>query len=199
MGEDELQAMLRFYKAMADESRLKLLGVLARQECSVEELATLLRLKEPTISHHLAKLRAVGLVRMRVQGTTHLYRLDGDALREVNRAVLTPERMTSLVGDFEGEAWQRKVLRDFVEGERLKQIPASQKKRSVILAWLVERFEHERRYTEREVNEIITRHHPDPATLRREMVDTGLMQREQSIYWRVDEPATAGQPQAAVT
>jgi hypothetical protein len=36
------------------------------------------------------------------------------------------------------------------------------------------------------VNEIIQRHHPDSATLRRELIGAGLMQREGGVYWRVE-------------
>jgi hypothetical protein len=48
----------------------------------------------------------------------------------------------------------------------------------VILRWLATQSDEGRRYTEREVNEIVQRHHPDFATLRRELVGARLMQRE---------------------
>ena len=189
MGEEALQVVLRFFKALADESRLRLLGVLAERERSVEELAALLNLKAPTVSHHLNKLKELGLVRMRAEGTTHLYALDGEALRTMSKDVLTPEKMVSLVDDVEGEAWERKVLKDFFEGERLKEIPASRKKRLVVLKWLAGRFEPGRPYSEREVNEVIKRYHPDAATLRRELIAARhpLMRRERGVYWRPAE------------
>jgi predicted transcriptional regulator len=188
MGEEALQVVLRFFKSLADASRLRMLGILADRECSVEELASLLDLKAPTVSHHLNKLKELSLVRMRQEGTTHLYTLDADALRALSKDVLTPEKMVSLADDVEGEAWERKVLRDFFEGERLKEIPASRKKRTIVLRWLAARFEPGVRYTEREVNEILRRHHPDSATLRRELIASAhaLMRRERGLYWRVD-------------
>jgi hypothetical protein len=39
-------------------------------------------------------------------------------------------------------------------------------------------------YREVEVNEMLKPYHPDTATLRRELVGAGLLQREQSVYWR---------------
>src|SRR5438067_326749 len=146
MGEEALEVVLRFFKSLADESRLRLLGILAARERSVEELASLLDLKPPTVSHHLNVLKELGLVRMRREGTTHLYSLDTDALRTLSRDVLTPEKMVSLADDVEGAAWERKVLRDFFEGERLKEIPASRKKRRIILRWLTNRFQPGVRY-----------------------------------------------------
>ena len=56
------EKLLGFFKAMADESRLRIIGLLAHRERSVQELAAALDLKEPTVSHHLAILKAQGLV-----------------------------------------------------------------------------------------------------------------------------------------
>jgi predicted transcriptional regulator len=192
MGEDALRLVLQFFRALADASRLRLLGILAERECSVEELATLLDLKSPTVSHHLSKLKELGLVRMRQEGTTHLYSLDEAALRALSKEVLTPEKLVSLADDVEGDAFERKVLRDFFEGERLKSIPTvhkqhGRKKLDIVLRWLADRFQPGVCYTEREVNEILKRHHPDTATLRRELVAAGrgLMRREGGVYWRL--------------
>jgi hypothetical protein len=194
MSDDDLQYLLTVYKTLADESRLKILGVLATRECSVEELAAILKLREPTVSHHLGKLRRdLSLVQMRTEGTAHLYRLNEQALRGIQRSGPTRERLASLADDLEGEAWERKVLRDFFEGERLKEIPASRKKRLVVLRWLVARFEPERPYPEVEVNAVLKRHHPDAATLRREFIGYGLMTRDDGIYRRPNEGGGSGQ------
>ncbi len=186
MGEEEQQAALQFFRALADESRLKIVGLLAHGERSVDALADALHLKAPTVSHHLAKLRDAGLVQMRAEGTMHFYRLDMQIVRQMSRNILTPERIASLADDEQGDAWDRKVLRQSFEGERLKQIPASRKKRDVILNWLAGRFAVGSRYPEKEVNEIIKRHHEDSATLRRELIDGGWMERENGVYWLVD-------------
>jgi predicted transcriptional regulator len=185
MSQDDLHTLLQFYKVLADETRLKMIGLLAGRECSVEDLAATLGVREPTVSHHLTKLKALNLVRMRAEGTSHLYRLDGEALRAANKDLLTREKLAALVDDIDGDAWERKVLRDFFEGERLKEIPASRKKRAVVLAWLADRFAPDARYPEAAVNEIIKRHHPDSATLRRELIGGGWMARENNVYWRL--------------
>ena len=194
MGQEEFQELLRLFKALADQSRLRIVGILAGRECSVQELATMLAIREPTVSHHLAKLKEAGLVRMRAEGTSHLYWLDGEALRAANRALLTREKLATLVDDLDRDSWERSVFRAFFEGERLKEIPASRKKRQVVLEWLAARFEPGRRYPERLVNEIIKRHHPDSATLRRELIGAGLLAREAGVYWRPSEqlPTEAG-------
>ena len=185
MGQEELQRLLDFFKGLADENRLKMLGLLADQEYSLDELATLLNLKPPTVSHHLAKLKALGLVEMQAEGNIHFYRLNTAALNATNKLLLSPERMASLVDDIEGDDWERRVIRDLFDGPRLKVIPMNSKKRAVVLRWLANRFEYGIRYQESEVNEILKRHHPDWAYWRRELAGARLLAREKGVYWRV--------------
>lgn len=185
MPEADFQMLLQFFKVLADETRLKLLGLLAHREHSVEELAAQLQLKTPTVSHHLAKLKELGLVGMRPEGNTHMYWLDAEALRSSSKGLLSSGKMASLVDDEAGDAWERKVLKDFFEGTRLKEIPASRKKRSVVLKWFATQFEYGVRYSEKQVNEIIQCHHEDASSIRRELIGEKLMQRESGVYWRV--------------
>jgi len=187
MTQPNFQTLLDFFKALANESRLKLVGLLAQREHSVEELAAMLQIKEPTVSHHLTKLKELNLVQMRPDGNTHFYQLNQDALQELSKAVFSPDRIATFATGVDDDAWEEKVLRTFFEGDRLKEIPASRKKRWVILKWLVNRFEMGELYPERSLNEIIKRSHPDTATLRREMVGYRMMQRENGVYWRMPE------------
>lgn len=185
----EIKTAVEYLKLLANETRLRLLGILAHRDRSVGELAEMVGLKEPTISHHLARLHEAGLVQMRADGNTHFYGLSVETLQQLNRELFTPERMVSLAGHDAADAWDRKVLGTFLDGDRLTKIPDIRKKREVILRWLAERFEHGRRYPEPELNEIIKRHHPDTATLRRELIGAKLMARENGVYWRVADAA----------
>lgn len=180
MQQDE---MLGYLKVLADASRLRILGVLANHPASVEEIAVAVKLKTPTVSHHLTKLKQFGLIRMEADGTTHIYHLNAGGLEKLNRN-LQPEQIRSW-GPVESNYWEAKILHDFVDGETLKEIPASRKKRQVILAWLVGKFAADARYPESQVNEIIGRHHPDFATLRRELIASKLMARDNGVYWRL--------------
>jgi len=191
MKSDDLQPLIQFLKALANESRLKLLGLLAGQERSVKELAEQLDLKEPTVSHHLARLQELGLVSMRPEGTTHRYRLQAATLHRLSRELFTPTQVASIADSVEGENWERKVLRTYFDGDTLRRIPATRKKRDVVLKWLVNRFEPGVRYPETKVNEILKHHHPDTATLRREFIMTRMMERNKGVYWRTEgEPGT---------
>lgn len=189
MEADDLQILVQFLKVLANESRLKLLGLLAERERSVKELAGQLGLKEPTVSHHLARLEEMGLVAMRAEGTTHLYQLQAATLHRLSRELFTPSQVASIADSVEGESWERKVLRTYFEGDTLTGIPSMRKKRDVVLRWLVNRFEPGVRYPEAKVNEILKRHHPDTATLRREFIMTRMMERKNGVYWRTEGAA----------
>lgn len=128
---------------------------------------------------------------MRTEGNSHLYRLRGETLRALSRELLTGARLGTIVGDVTPDGWERKVLRDFVTGEAI-QIPASRKKREVVLRWLARRFEPGVRYPEREVDRILGLQN-DFFTLRRELIGYGLLARQKGVYWRPEvEPRKQG-------
>jgi DNA-binding transcriptional ArsR family regulator len=184
MAPSTLQILLDFFKALSDETRLKLLGILSTRECSVEELAVLLGLKAPTISHHLAKLKALNLVTLSPEGNTHLYRLNLEQLQHLSRDLLSPNQLQTLAQDIQPDAWESTVLKSFLDGDRIISIPTARKKRFVLLKWLVEKFESDRNYTEKEINTILKQHHEDSATLRREFIGYQFMNRQDGIYQR---------------
>ena len=181
--------LLAFFKAMANESRLHIVGLLARRERTVQELAETLDLKEPTVSHHLAVLKDIGLVTVRPEGVLRWHALKPGALADMNRRLLEPD-MAALAPQ---EAGEDRVLAAFLAPDgTLKTIPASRRKRWVVLKWLAGQFEEARRYREAEVNEILQRRHWDCATLRRELVGARMMAREAGVYWRLPETAWKG-------
>jgi hypothetical protein len=186
MSPTDTAALLAFFKAMANETRLKIVGLLAQQERTVQELAETLGLKEPTISHHLAVLKDLDLVSVRPDGVMRWHALKPGALTAMNRRLLEHDA----AGMAPEETWESRVLATFVEpGGALKAIPASRRKRWVILKWLAEQFAEGRRYREAEVNELIQRAHWDSATLRRELIGAAMMAREGGVYWRLPESA----------
>lgn len=168
-------------RLLLDKDRLAILGILAVQPDSPEHLAAALSLKLAAVVRNLDKLTESRLVRLDAGG---LYQLDVDALHAAKKALYTAESGPPI--DKDAEAPDDKVLRAFLDGERLTSIPASQGKRLVILRWLAEKFEVGVRYPERTVNEMLKRHHGDHAALRRYLVDQGLLLRDEGVYWRPD-------------
>ncbi|MFQ5419634.1 MAG: DUF2087 domain-containing protein, partial [Anaerolineae bacterium] len=160
---------------------------LANREWSVTELAEFLDLREPTVSHHLAAMKGLGLVNVRAEGNSRIYQLNVKSLEAMSKDVFSQPNLANLVADASEDAFDRKVLKTFVQDGRLTAIPSRLKKRLVTLRWLVNMFERETRYPETKVNDIIREIHPDYAALRRYLVDSQLMARENGIYWRIDE------------
>jgi len=188
MSETDLATLLAFFKAMANESRLRIVGLLAERERSVQELADLLELKEPTVSHHLAALKALGLVSARAEGVTRWHALRLETLTALNRGLLDQKRVANLGRGASEVTWEEKVLASFVDPKgALTALPAGRRKRWIVLRWLAEQFDEGRRYREKEVNEVIQRRHWDCATLRRELIGAGMMRREGGVYWRRPE------------
>jgi DNA-binding transcriptional ArsR family regulator len=75
-------ATVRLYRALGDETRLRILRLLADRDRYMTELANELELSKPTISHHLAQLRSAGLVTLTEQGNLTYYSLRRDRVSE---------------------------------------------------------------------------------------------------------------------
>jgi Uncharacterized protein conserved in bacteria len=85
----------------------------------------------------------------------------------------------------ERPSYEDKVIWAFIRDNRLVSIPAQDKKRRVVLRFLVERcFVEDRAYPEKEVNQRLALYHPDVAALRRYLVEAGLMTRQAGEYRR---------------
>lgn len=85
--EDAEDRVLRVARALADESRLRILRMLARQEMYAQQVAQALGTSHVTALHHLATLRAARLVRVVERRHQRYYQVRPDALREASRAL----------------------------------------------------------------------------------------------------------------
>lgn len=72
-------ALVDLYKAVADESRIRVLNVLRHGIFNVQELTYILNLSQPTVSHHLKILQSAGIIRSEKQGTWAYYTLNADS------------------------------------------------------------------------------------------------------------------------
>jgi hypothetical protein len=187
MTETEIAPLLRFFKALAHESRLRLLGFVAQRARTVQELARLVGLTEPTTSHHLGLLREAGLVTLRVEGNLHWYDFQPSELAPLAKSVLSRQNVAHWAGEARAEKPER-LIQNYLESDgRLRLIPASRKKRYPVVAWLAAHFDLDRQYREAEVNQILQTRHWDSATIRRELVGYRMLAREKGIYWRLPE------------
>jgi predicted transcriptional regulator len=189
----ENNELLAFFKALADANRLKIVGLLAGQPRSVEQLAAMLHLGPSTVSHHLAKLAEAGLVTATAQSYYNYYRLETGQIEQMARRLLSSETLPAAASEVDTTAFERKVINDYIlPGGQLKTIPSQRKKLLAVLNHIVKDFQPAVRYSEKEVNQILERYHEDTASLRRELVGSKLMAREGGggDYWRIEPEAS---------
>jgi predicted transcriptional regulator len=186
--EETFDELLAFFKALSDATRLRLVGLLAQKESSVEELAAMLDVSPSTVSHHLSKLSEIGLVSARAEGYYNIYSLNTGVLQDMSQRMLSKDTLPDVARDLDREAYDRKVLKDYLaENGSIAQLPTNRRKLDVILRYLVEQFDFDRHYTEKEVNVIIGTFNEDISGLRRDLISIGFLDRERdgSAYWRV--------------
>jgi len=181
--EKNLQARAAFFKALGHPARLLILNLLQMKPRHGEELATILNLKPATISHHLSKLSKAGLLESEKDQYYQTYFLIADELnRTLTDMVHLPQH--GLQAEVEEDAYRKKVLKTFFFFFYLTQIPTQVKKQRIVMEKIVEEFEPNREYPEREVNHILLDFHEDVATLRRSLISFKLMERERGVYRR---------------
>jgi len=177
--------LLVFFSALSDATRLKIVGLLAQDDFSVEELAEMLDLRPPTISHHLSKLGKIGLVSARAESYYNIYHLNTDVLSKWAGMILDEDRLPSLADDVDINAYDKKVIADYTRPDgSLKTIPSRRKKLEALLRYVAREFVEGADYPEGEVNRILRGFHEDTATLRRELVGMRLMSRTGGVYRR---------------
>ena len=76
LGEAKAHELVQLFKLLADETRLRIIYYLMQQsEINVRTFCRLLRQSQPAVSHHLALLRAAGIIECRRDGKHNFYRL----------------------------------------------------------------------------------------------------------------------------
>ena len=182
---ENVSDLARLLKVIADETRLKILGALADRSLTGKELAARLKLSAPTISHHMRKLIDSGIVTAESDAQRQRYSLNSELLLASRRIPISEADRPIGFANGDGDAdarFRAKVIGDFFVGEQLRDIPAQRKRRVIVLQYILERFDPTRTYTEKQINDLLRPAHEDVATLRRELVDYGFMERERGIY-----------------
>jgi DNA-binding transcriptional ArsR family regulator len=78
------QSVLRLHRALGDDTRLRILRLLKDRDWYLTEIAERLELSKPTIKHHLAQLRAAGLVTLTEEGGLSYYSLRRERLEDAS-------------------------------------------------------------------------------------------------------------------
>jgi DNA-binding transcriptional ArsR family regulator len=184
----KLEESLAIAGALADRSRLRILGALLTGPKCVEELAGGLDLASSTVSFHLRKLRLAGLVVARREQYYAIYALATDRLHLTVKDLMdVDETQAPRRGEHAADGRGR-VLAAFFRGGRLLRMPVQKRKRTIVLEEFAAQFAPGRRYAERGVDEIISAMHDDHCLVRRLLVDEGYLRRDGGVYERSSKP-----------
>jgi len=69
---------VEIFSALASDTRLQIIELLARGEVQCQEILRHVDLSQPAVSYHLAKLERAGVLQKERKGSRHCYRLSED-------------------------------------------------------------------------------------------------------------------------
>jgi hypothetical protein len=180
----QLNKIVEFHKALGDLTRVRIVALLQQGPLHGQAIAGKLGLKPPTITHHIAKLREVGLIKERRDKNTIYFSLNTKILEGSAMAILSIGKDRDVNMEFAVTDQERaSILKNFFTSEgKLKNYPAQRKKKIVVLEHMVKGLEFGKVYPEKEINEYLKQYFDDYATLRRELIICQFMYRENNLY-----------------
>lgn len=196
MEPTEPERSLSILKALADESRLAIVHSLIQKSQYVEEIAKRHALAPSTVSFHLRKLEKAGLVSSRKEQYYVVIEANQAVLDTTLREIVSASPLSKELQDERLNEYRSKVISTFFPHGILEKLPAQHKKRLIVLERFAVGFQPGRRYTELEVTGLIRPLFDDYCTVRRLLVDEGLIRREGSTYWREDDGKRESKPPA---
>jgi hypothetical protein len=178
----EISKSIEIMKSLADVSRVRVLNALLQKPQYVEELANRLDLAVSTVSFHLKKLESVGLARKEKTQYYVTYYAATEILDQPLLAFIDCTDVDTFLQDARMEQYRQKVLKAFMKKGKLEKLPVQWKKRMIILEEFWKKFRLNQDYSEKEVNECIASVYGDYCTIRRLLIEEGMMERENQVY-----------------
>jgi hypothetical protein len=177
MDEQVISNLIAFLGAFGTPIRMKIGAAIIDSPKTADELADELNTPLLQVVKQLERMVAMGYVyRTHIDGTYAIDEVAVEAL--INDTYKMPLPAPPIDN-------REKVIRSFVKEGRLVSIPVQRAKRIVVLETIVDRFELDGDYQEKEVNAILTDFFEDYCALRRALVDHQFLTRSQGIYRRV--------------
>ena len=165
-------------RLLADHDRRRVVAALVLGAATVDEVVDAATMSLRDTVEALSRLESAGLVERGSDGTLVLleqaFALAARASAPEPRASEHPDEPIDIA----------RILDQAFRDGRLVHLPTKESKRIVVLDHVAQRFEPGRRYTEKQINAALSEIHADTATLRRDMVDFGFMDRADGEYWR---------------
>jgi hypothetical protein len=171
----------RILGLLADKDRFRILAAVSLGANTLEKIAAMTELDNAKIMKAIGKLETAGLIKKQEDAG---YSFCTDTLRALTKNL-------DHIGTNKPKLSQ---LDRFIRDGKLITYPRSHTDQLMVLSHIVNTFEFDRQYPEKEVNEKLKTVNPDFAALRRYLVDNGFLQRDHitdkvgrttTVYWRV--------------
>ncbi|WP_096187246.1 DUF2087 domain-containing protein [Evansella halocellulosilytica] len=179
----QLNRLVAFHKTLGDKTRIRIIALLKDGPLHGQAIAGKLKLKHPTITHHLNKLKQIDVVYQRRDKNTIYFYLNERKLTQMSDAInrIGGKEMFDTFDISEEE--KVNIIRNFTLSDgRIKSLPAQRKKKLVLLEYMLRGLEQGEPYEERDINEHIKKFHEDFATIRREFIMAQFMYRHDGMY-----------------
>ena len=117
VDEAAMPELLEFFKALADQNRLRIVGLLAQEAMTGEQFAALLGVSTSTARITCRTWSTPGLVAAEAQGYYTMYTLRLDAIHELAGRLLSRDELPKLAADVDMNAYDPKVMQNFTDAE----------------------------------------------------------------------------------
>ena len=174
-----MKEKIEILKILADSTRLKVLGILAKEDCYIEKIASSLGITPATVCYHLKRMEKAGIVRCSRSQFYILYSLNKEMFNMTLGEFIMPREAD------EEERYKRAVLNSFFKLGKLVSVPVQQKKREIVLLEIAKAFDIDKEYKEADVNSIIKGYNDDYCTIRRELIAFKIFERVNGSYKRI--------------
>lgn len=179
----EISQSIEIMKSLADASRLRVLNALLTKPQYVEELANRLNLAVSTVSFHLKKLENAGLVQKVKEQYYVVYTIRDNIFNLTLRELTSFNNLDQFIENERIQSYRNKVLKAFFKKDKLLKLPVQHKKKMIVLDEFIKKFKPGKKYNEEKVNDLIMESYEDYCTIRRLMIEEGIMVRENQVYW----------------
>lgn len=173
---------IQLLKALADPSRLAILNTLLEKPQYVEEISNRIGLAESTVSFHLKKLEEANLVSKTKEQYYYIFEINDKIFNLTLKNLLTFENVDNILQEERIKKYEEKIKKTFFKKGKLIKIPVQLKKKLVILGEICKKFEYDRIYPEKEIDEIISEICDDYCSIRRHLIDHKYFIRSKGNY-----------------
>jgi hypothetical protein len=178
----EVKESIGIMKALADSSRLMILNTLFEKPQYVEEISDSINLAVSTVSFHLKKMEEAGLVSKSKKQYYFIYEINKEIFNKTLEQFVRFDNIEKFAQEERIEEYKQKIIKTFFRGKRLFKLPSQSMKRWIVLEVILNKFDSEKEYTEKQVDEIIESVYDDYCTVRRYFIDEKVMTRNGVMY-----------------